>query len=194
MAAIVDEVGETLQAMGLQDAMVVGMGIGGMIAQALAAERPALVRALVLIGTAPKLMTEAWWLERGRDLTRLDDHARAAALLDRGMRRPVPEHLRAAVAATPVATIEKFCAAIAHTDLRQSTDTLRLPVLGLVGRGDRITPPDLMREMIDGIPGADLVMIPGAGHLAPWDAPEETAGQVNAFMARTGHFLTSEDE
>ena len=189
MRDVVEDVVKLLRSLNIRDALLVGEGIGGMIAQAVAAEAPATTRALVLIGTAPKIGTEDRWLRRADDLAALDAEARAEAILSRATIAPPAPEIRALAAAVPGETMRRICVAVAHTDLRASTDTLRLPVLGLVGREDRVTPPDLMREMIEGIPGADLVLLPRCGHLASLDAPEAVASAINGFMARTGHLL-----
>ncbi|MBE0691897.1 MAG: alpha/beta fold hydrolase, partial [Aquamicrobium sp.] len=62
-----DHVGDLaalLDHLGIARAAVVGLSVGGLIAQGLAAARPDLVAALVLIGTAPKLGTAETWNAR----------------------------------------------------------------------------------------------------------------------------------
>ncbi|SOH95221.1 3-oxoadipate enol-lactonase [Monaibacterium marinum] len=193
MRDIVYDVADMLFALGLKDTLVVGMGIGGLIAQALAAEFPQSVRAMVLIGTAAKLETEERWLTRAHALSTLPDAERAQALLHSATRKSADTHLRDIAQSTPAQTVRRMCQAVAHTDLRISTDALRLPTMGLVGRDDRITPPDLMREMTEGIPGAQLQLIPRCGHLTPYDAPEMTAQAINRFIEQTGHLLPDPD-
>lgn len=53
-----------LDGLGAREVAVVGLSVGGMIAQALAARRPDLVRALVLSGTAPRIGTAEMWNAR----------------------------------------------------------------------------------------------------------------------------------
>ena len=53
-----------MEALGFRDAIFVGLSIGGVVAQGLAAERPDLVRAVVLSNTAAKIGTEATWRDR----------------------------------------------------------------------------------------------------------------------------------
>ncbi len=53
-----------MDATGFRDAAFVGLSIGGVVAQGLAAERPDLVRAAVLSNTAAKIGTEASWSDR----------------------------------------------------------------------------------------------------------------------------------
>lgn len=62
----------------------------------------------------------------------------------------------------PVAGYLGCCAAMADTDLRLSTAGLRLPVLAVAGSEDGSTPPDLVRETAETIPGARFALIRGA--------------------------------
>ena len=52
----------------------------------------------------------------------------------------------------------------------------------VVGNDDALTPPAKARAMAELVPGAELVEIPRAGHLANLEAPE-------AFNAALGRFL-----
>jgi len=61
--------------------------------------------------------------------------------------------------------------------------TLRnIPVLVLVGDDDQITPRDRAQAMADAIPGARLVVVPGAGHLTPMEQPETTNRVLTEFL------------
>jgi pimeloyl-ACP methyl ester carboxylesterase len=51
-------------------------------------------------------------------------------------------------------------------------ETMRIPVLVLVGDADLISPPALMRLLAAPIPQCQLVTVPEAGHAAFWEQPE----------------------
>jgi 3-oxoadipate enol-lactonase len=57
-----------------------------------------------------------------------------------------------------------------------------IPTLVLVGDEDEVTPPPQARSMADAIPGASLVVIRSAGHLAPLERPAETTDALVAFL------------
>jgi pimeloyl-ACP methyl ester carboxylesterase len=59
----------------------------------------------------------------------------------------------------------------------------RIPVLVLVGEEDLVTPPDAARAMADAIPGAELELIPEAGHLAPLEQPERVTERLQQFLS-----------
>jgi 3-oxoadipate enol-lactonase len=78
-------------------------------------------------------------------------------------------------------------AAIAGTDFYTPTSGLRLPTLGIAGSEDGSTPPDLVRETVDLIPGAQFRLLRGTGHVPPIDAPEAYAACLTEFITATGH-------
>ena len=89
--------------------------------------------------------------------------------------------------ATPVDGYCGVCAAIAGTDFYTPTSGLRLPTLGIAGSEDGSTPPDLMRETTDLIPGSKFHLIRKAGHLPCVEQPEEYARVLTQFIHDTGH-------
>lgn len=178
-----------IEAEGLAGAVVLGQGMGGLIAQGLAAERPDLVRALVLTGTATKLGTEAGWLA-------LADRAAAEGMAAVGetfaatlFNAQAPDRAvgradlwRTRLAAHPPAQFAAGCRAIAGTDLWESTARLTLPVLTLSGARDRAVPPDMMAETARLLPQAQSSVIPRAGHVLAVDAPAALAAALINFM------------
>lgn len=73
-------------------------------------------------------------------------------------------------------------AIIARPDSRPELAAIACPTLVLVGDGDRVTPPDLAREMAAGITGARLEIIPEAGHLAPLERPDAVARALAGWL------------
>ena len=58
---------------------------------------------------------------------------------------------------------------------------MRLPVLGIGGSEDGSTPPDLVRETTELVPGGRFELIKGVGHLPCVEAPEHTARLIADF-------------
>jgi len=77
--------------------------------------------------------------------------------------------------------------AIAGTDFYTPTAALRLPTLVIAGANDGTTPPDLVRETADLIPGAEFHLMRGVGHLPMLDNPVAYGALISAFLARIGH-------
>ncbi|WP_172971468.1 alpha/beta fold hydrolase [Palleronia sp. THAF1] len=162
MGRIVGDLERSLAAHGVRDAVVAGLGLGGMVAQALAVKRLDLVRALVLVNSAPKIGTPDGWRAEAERRDRIPEGADPRGYAG-------------------------TCAALAGTDLMAATATLRLPALILSGTRDRTVPPDLAQEAATLIPGAETVLLRGAGHDAPREAPQDVARVLMDFLARIGH-------
>ena len=192
MGAMIRDVERAMDHLRLKDAVVVGVSLGGLIAQGLAVKRLDLVRGLVLSNTAPRIATPAIWAGRIEAVRAGGLQAVAQASLERWFARDV----RGTVAAQAVLSRflrsdpEGWCgaaAAIAGADFREVTPGLRLPCLAIAGAHDGSTPPDLMREMAAAIPGSRFTLLRRAGHLPMVDAPAEWAGEVAAFLQGIGH-------
>jgi 3-oxoadipate enol-lactonase len=193
MGDLVADAAGLIDALGLRDAVFVGLSIGGAVAQGLAAERPDLLRAVVLSNTAAKIGTEASWRERIATVRAGGIAAVADGVLEkwftRRFRTERPDELAAwrhMLTRTPLDGYIGCCAALAGTDLRESTAGLRLPVLAVAGAEDGSTPPDLVREMADSIPGARFEIIRGAGHIPCVEAPEALAAVMGDFLQAQG--------
>ena len=65
-------------------------------------------------------------------------------------------------------------------------ETLRVPVLVVVGEADLLSPPALMRLLATHIPGCQFATVPEAGHAAFWEQPEIWNRLVLEFIGRHG--------
>lgn len=172
---------------------VCGLSVGGMIAQGIAAARPALVGRLVLIGTAPKIGDEAGWNQRIEAVSANGIGPLADGVMEKwftaDFRRddnPLFAGMKAMLTRSPVEGYVGTCAALRDCDLSASTAALDLPVLALVGAEDGSTPPSLVKAMAQRIPGARFETIPGAGHIPCVEQPEATARLIQDFLSEPG--------
>ena len=165
----------------------VGLSIGGMIGQGLAAHRPDLVKALVLSNSAARMGTVEMWDARIAQITHGGIEALADVVLDRWfgaefLESPQVSAWRAMLTRTPQAGYLGCCAAIADTDLTASTSQLRLPTLGIAGSEDGSSPPELVAATCKLIDGATCHVITGAGHLPCVEKPGEYAAILSTFL------------
>jgi len=195
MGALVRDAERLMEATGFADAVVVGLSIGGMIAQGLAVKRLDLVRGLVLSNTGARIGTAEMW----RDRIAAVEAGGVAALSDTILQRWFPRDFRESpecvawrnmLERTPVAGYAGCSAAIGGTDFYTTTASLRLPALGIAGSEDGSTPPDLVRETIGLIPGSRFALIRGSGHLPCVDQPLEYARILSEFLSDIGHLPT----
>jgi pimeloyl-ACP methyl ester carboxylesterase len=61
--------------------------------------------------------------------------------------------------------------------------SVRVPTMIIWGEEDRFFPVSHARRAHEMIPGATLHILPGAGHVTPWDASEEVSGLLEGFFA-----------
>ncbi len=192
MGGLVRDAERLCDALGLRGAAVVGLSIGGLIAQGLAIKRPEIVQRLVLSNTAAKIGTPALWHDRIAAVRA----GGLGALADGVMARWFPAAFRATpelalwrnmLLRTPVEGYAGCCTALAGADFTATTATLRLPLLAIAGSEDGSTPPDLVRETAGLVPGARFALIRGAGHLPCVDRPEDYAAILSQFLRETGH-------
>lgn len=84
----------------------------------------------------------------------------------------------------PEVLARQLAGIIARPDSRPDLAGVTVPTLVLCGREDAITPVDAHQEMAAGIPGADLVVLGGAGHLTTWERPDAVAAALRGLLAR----------
>ena len=192
MGQLVSDAEAVCDALEVRDALFVGLSVGGMIAQGLAVKRPDVIRALVLSNTAAKIGNPPLWQDR---INAVMTHG-LAHIADAVMERWFSKDFRATPALaqwrqmlidTPDTGYAGVCAAIAGTDFYTPTSGLRIPTLGIAGSEDKSTPPDLVRETVDLIPGSQFTLMRRVGHLPCVEEPEGYAALLTNFMTDIGH-------
>jgi 3-oxoadipate enol-lactonase len=187
-----------LDALGVNEVVLCGLSMGGYVIFEFLRRWRHRVRALILIDT--RVEGESTEGRRARDAaaaTARDGGAGAVggALLPKmlapGSEERAPElvdRVRRMMAATPVAGMIGALAAMRdrHDNTGLLPTLVDLPTLVLVGEADALTPPDAARRMATLIPGARLVVIPGAGHLPPVERPSETTAEIREFLRVVG--------
>lgn len=192
MGSLVRDVERLMDMLNVRDALFVGLSIGGMIAQGLAAKRLDLMRAMVLSNTGAKIGTREIWDERIAGVRAGGIESLADAVMERWFARQflqTPELTlwRNMLERQPDEGYAACSAAISGTDFYTTTAALRLPTLGIAGTEDGSTPPDLVRETVDLIPGSQFHLIKQAGHLPCVEQPAEFARVLSEFITSTGH-------
>ena len=73
---------------------------------------------------------------------------------------------------------------LARPDSTETLRSARVPALVLAGEEDRLTPPEVARDLVGLMPRSELVVLPRCGHLAPVEAPEVFAAAVLDWLPR----------
>ena len=190
MDLLVSDAEAVCERLGLRHATFVGLSIGGLIGQGLAARRPDLVGALVLMDTAVKIGTAEMWQSRIDTVRAHGIEALAGPILERWFtprfRAAEPQLAlwRNMLVRTTVDGYAGCCAAIAGADLTATTRALTLPVMAMAGEQDGATPPDLVRATAE-LCEAPFHLIAGAGHIPCVEQPVATARLISDFLERT---------
>ena len=184
-----------LDAAGYGSAHVMGASMGGVMAQILALRHPARVRSLVLVGTGCRHrawrneLLASWAATAGEGGVR-----RVAGGTVQWLFAPRFQRRAAVLAAVlgpfvlgaPGGGFASQVAAILGADesLRARLPGVRVPTLVVVGELDVLTPPADARELAGLIPGAELVVVPGAGHAVMLERPAAYNRAVLDFLDR----------
>ncbi len=202
-----DVVDDWLGGLGIPSATVIGHSMGGQIAMTLALAHPARVARLVLSAPAgferfgpgeARWMREFWTetraLEAREDELRVTFSTMVFNRMDQGTERLLEERVRiqqhAAFAATSVAVSRSIAGMLDHPVLDQLPE-LDVPTLIVFGTDDHMIPNPVFtggttlrvaERGRDAIPGANLVMIPGAGHTVHHDAPDQFNDALSNFL------------
>jgi len=176
-------------ARGLDRFALVGLSVGGLIAQKVAVRAPSRLTALVLCDTAAKIGTDEMWAARIAAIERGGIDAIADGILERWFskrfRAEQPDDLagwRNMLARTPVAGYLATSAAIRAEDLRAAVRGIATPTLVLVGEEDGSTPPAVVEATAGLIPGARFEVIASAGHLPCIEQPEVLARLIDRHI------------
>jgi pimeloyl-ACP methyl ester carboxylesterase len=191
LAAVLDDVGAP-------EVVLAGHSMGGMTVMAHAAHHPdALhdrVRGLVLVATAAhgvggragrralRILLWRSWIDAVVGRPRL---GRAFVRGTFGV-GPHPAHVETtrALFADTAAGVRRDCAlAMGAMDLRAGLRAVDLPTVVMLGRRDTLIPNRVTRAIADCIRGARVVRLPRAGHMLPFERPDEIAAQI-AQLAR----------
>lgn len=173
-------------------ACVVGLSLGGMIAQTLALARPDLVQALCLMDTVSTFADAARAAVRGRA-----EQVRAGGMeaivgptLERwftpdfAARRPdVLDRVRKTLRAADPQVHAAMWDMISTLDMAPRLAEIDKPTLVMVGALDPTTPVAASEAIAGGIAGARLEIIPSASHMAPLERPEEVNRHLLSFLA-----------
>lgn len=192
MGALIRDVERLMDHFALKDAVVLGVSLGGLIAQGLAIKRFDLVRALILSNTAARIGSPDLWSRRIEEIQTKGLAAYAPGAMERMFGRhwreaPAMPRIRQTLIDTNPDGWTGCAAAIAGTDFYTPSASLTLPTLAIAGAYDATTPPDLVRETADLIRGSRFALMRRSGHLPMVDAPDAFAAVVDEFLQAVGH-------
>ncbi|MBR28979.1 MAG: 3-oxoadipate enol-lactonase [Rhodobacteraceae bacterium] len=190
---LADDLAALLDHLEVTRAVIVGLSIGGLVAQALAARRPDLVRALVLMDTAARIGEPMSWESRIAQVEAEGVASIADGVISKWFSAGFRAHRRTELAAwramlsrTESRGYAACCRALRDADLRESTARISVPVLAICGDEDGATPPAVVEATADLIAGARFELVREAGHLPCIEHPNTCAAMLTAFLSEIG--------
>lgn len=185
-----DAAAELIRAQGTQ-ADVLGVSWGGVTATRLVLRHPDLVRSLILadssIGSGTSPENTAAMRSRAADLGAIGIEEFARSRAPRLLTPDAPTPLVDAAAQMMIDSVRLpsylwACESMGEANHRAQLGEIATPTLVIVGEEDIVTPPERSEELAAGIPGAALVTVPAAGHLANQQRPDLFNAAVEAFL------------
>jgi len=191
IADLTADAAAVLDALGLDDAVVVGHSMGSVVAQRLALDHPERVRGLVLLNSFSALARNAGvrelWDGAVAPLRDPIDARFVRAFQAGTVTRPIAADFLDLVVgeslAVPARIWRALFAGFLRTDFFDQLGAIAAPTLILAGGRDAICPVSDQQALAAAIPGARLTVVPEAGHSLHWEDPAYVAAALAAFLA-----------
>lgn len=185
---LADDLAGLLGALGIAKAHVVGLSLGGMTGQVLAARHPGLVDRLVLVATSAYLPPKDLWQERAEMVRARGMGAVAENVIGRWF--TAPERSSAGAVATRAILESEVdpqgyalcCEAIGKMDLRGMIGAIAAPTLVISGAQDPATPVAMGEEIHGLVPGSRFAVVPDTAHLIAVERPEALNRLIAEFL------------
>ncbi len=195
MDVYADDIVALLDHLGIGQAIVGGMSMGGYVVFALLRRHPERVKGVILIDTRAEADNEEGRANRFKMIDQARNEgvmqiadALLPKLLTERTRRERPEladWLREIMLGTPVdGIIGALQAMAARPDATDLLPRIAVPTLIIVGSDDPITPPDMATRMHSMIRDSHLVIVPDAAHAANVERPERVNAAIMEWAAR----------
>lgn len=195
-----------LQSLGIGSVHWAGLSMGGMVGMRLCVSHPELVRSLILMDTSAQPETPE----------RVSIYMQLASALRNGLGAQIADSVlpfyfcqntverqpdllaryrhKLARIADLEGVYQAALAVFGRGDFSQRLSDIHVPTLVLVGTEDISTPLDRAQHLSQGIPGAELITIPAAGHMSATEQPEFVATAVRDFLNSLPQTLPSQSQ
>ena len=193
IADLGDDVLALLDTLGVDRFHVVGLSLGGAVAQWLAVHEPSRIRSAALPCTAAEFGDPSGWVERAAAVREGGTGAVADGVVARwitpGRAEQDPalvDALRTMIVATSAEGYAAACDALSGWDGRADLGRITCPTLVVAGDEDTSTPPDVVRELAIGIPGAEFVTLSPAAHVPTVEMPGRVTEVLRSHLTAAG--------
>lgn len=194
----IDQLEELLSSLSIDRFHLIGLSMGGVIAQGFAGRHSDRLKTMILMNTVYRRdTTELTGMRSRLALTReqgLGPVADAALSrwFDSAFRAAFPERVAIIRQKMLSNRLEPYIAAYsalidADTIIQDALTQVTCPTLVIAGEHDPGSTPDIARRMVADLRQGELLILPGLHHLTPWEAPELVSETILDFLEAHGH-------
>lgn len=200
MARYAEDLALLIRGLGLGPVILAGHSMGGYVALAFADRFPELLCGLVLVGTKAGADTPEGAAKRRATAAKVLAEGTAAIVEDMASKMlaasnhdgAMAQQVRALMAgATPQGLASALLGMADRPDATPRLAQIQVPTLVITGADDTLIPPSESEWLAKGIRGAELEIIPGAGHLVAFEQPEAFNRRLAAWLAQAARPSTS---
>ena len=191
MSALAGDVAAFIQALDIEPCILVGISMGGMLTFQLLAEQPQLVRAAVVINSAPSFPVDSWQI-RGQIWLRLTlfrlfglrglAHMLAGKLFPKPEQQALREQVMQRIAGNDPVSYLHAMRSIPGWSALPAVARVETPLLVVSGDRD-YTPLAYKRAYVAQLRNARLEVIEDSGHATPLDQPQRLNHLLDEFIA-----------
>ncbi|MHA6800178.1 3-oxoadipate enol-lactonase [Bounagaea algeriensis] len=190
ISGMAGEVLALLERHGIERFHYAGVSIGGAIGLQLALDAGDRLVSLTVCASAARFADPSAWPDRAAKVRAEGTEAmlasRPGTWYTHDFARNAPdetERLLAMLRATAAEGYAGCCEAIAAFDVRERLGEIRVPTLALAGAEDPATPPAMLQQITDAVPGSRLAVVPNTAHLLNAEAPGAVNHELAAHLA-----------
>jgi 3-oxoadipate enol-lactonase len=191
VGGLASDVVSLLDDLDITTADLVGLSLGGAVAQQVALQAPERVTTLTLISTTTRFGDRAAWIERAANI-RAEGTAELAKgiagrwfTVDYGQQHPdVLSRAQQWITGTVPEGYASCAEALADWDSSETIAAISAPTLVIGGANDPGTTPSILKNLASGIGGATLVVIDPGAHLVNIEQPRAVTGLIAGHIGR----------
>jgi uncharacterized protein (TIGR03086 family) len=186
---LADDAQSVIAALGYTDYVLVGHSMGGKLAQALAARRPAGLAGVVLVAPTPAVPVGSTEQLQQLTMHAYDNEQTVQQSIDQMLTdQTLPAGLRAQIVEDSLRAGSEARLAWPRYGLVQDVSAglsdVDIPVLVLAGDHDKVEPPAVLTQhLLPLMPHATMNVLEDTGHLSPLEVPDQVASHITTFTA-----------
>jgi len=192
-----DDLIEIVKSLELKQPVLCGMSMGGYIILRSIEKEPNLFGGIILINTKSEADNNFVKLKRGEGIDKINSEGlkkfNREFITPLFLKKTVKNNLKLvnkvinrANKANPTGVKAALLAMAGRTDTTEILPKIKIPVLVLCGKQDKLTPPEVMEPMAKKISDALFFTIPAAAHMAPVENSDFVNKKIESFMKKIG--------